>query len=118
MEMSLWKHIAELRYRVIICLVFIGAGVVISFPFSRDVLSFLELPGKGIIHNLVFFSPQDAFLIYLRISILTGLVISLPVIMFHVWEFIAPAMERRTKTKTTISTYPATPSFLNTTAQG
>ncbi|MCL5674166.1 MAG: twin-arginine translocase subunit TatC [Candidatus Omnitrophica bacterium] len=96
-EMSLWEHIVELRYRLIVCLIFVGIGIVVSFPFSKDVFGFLELPCKGIIHNFVFFSPQDAFLVYLRISILTGLVISLPVIMFQVWEFIAPAMERKTQ---------------------
>jgi sec-independent protein translocase protein TatC len=96
-EMSFWEHIAELRYRVIVCLIFIGIGVTVSFPFSKDVLKLLEMPSKGLIHNLVFFSPQDAFLIYLRISILTGLIMALPIIMFQIWEFISPAMEKKTK---------------------
>ncbi|MCM8829735.1 MAG: twin-arginine translocase subunit TatC [Candidatus Omnitrophica bacterium] len=94
-EMNFWEHIEELRRRIIVCLITLTVGMMVGFPFSRYVLRILKLPGCSVIDKLVFFSPQEGFLIYLRISFLIGLVLAFPVILYQVWAFIAPAIEKK-----------------------
>lgn len=94
-ELTLVEHLTELRKRIIICLVFLGIGTIFSLPFASWVLKILKLPASDIIQRLAFFSPQEAFLIYMRIAFLSGLIISMPVILYQVWAFISPAIEER-----------------------
>ncbi len=55
------------------------------------------MPAYGMIGKLAVFSPQEAFLIYMRISFLCGFIIALPVMLYQVWLFIAPALEDKFK---------------------
>ncbi|MCM8797930.1 MAG: twin-arginine translocase subunit TatC [Candidatus Omnitrophica bacterium] len=96
-ELTLWEHLAELRKRIIISLTTLILASIISFSFSRHLLRILKLPAKGMIDKLVFFSPQEAFLIYLRISLFSGIVLSLPMILYQIWAFILPALGERAR---------------------
>ncbi|MEO0250240.1 MAG: twin-arginine translocase subunit TatC, partial [candidate division WOR-3 bacterium] len=51
-------------------------------------------PASGLIEKLVFFSPQEAFLIYMHIALLCGWVVSLPVLLYQLWAFVAPGLYR------------------------
>ncbi|MCM8804561.1 MAG: twin-arginine translocase subunit TatC [Candidatus Omnitrophica bacterium] len=112
-EMTFLEHMEELRYRIIICLIAIAIGVIIGFPFSRYALRILKLPGYPVINKLVFFSPQEGFLIYLRISFFIGLIFSLPVIIYQLFAFIEPALEERTKKYVLSFIFLGTISFLS-----
>lgn len=95
--LTLIEHLAELRRRIIISLVALGTASILSLPFASSLLVILKLPAQGLIERLVFFSPQEGFLIYLRIAFLCGWVIAMPVILYQVWAFILPAMEEKLK---------------------
>ena len=94
-ELSLVEHLNELRKRIIICLFALGGATLLSLPFASQLLKILKLPARGAIDRLVFFSPEEAFLIYMRISILCAFTISIPVILYQLWGFCSPAMEAR-----------------------
>lgn len=96
-ELSLVEHLAELRIRIIISLVALGISCVLSFPFAPLLLKILKIPASGVIDRLAFFSPQEAFLIYVNLSLFSGWLISLPIILYQVWAFISPAIEERQK---------------------
>lgn len=96
-ELTLVEHLSELRKRLIICLVSLGIGTVLSLPFSSWALKILKLPAAGLIERLAFFSPAEACLIYMRIAFLSGLIISMPLILYQIWAFIAPAVEEKIK---------------------
>lgn len=93
--LTLVNHLNELRKRVIISLGALGIAVIGSFPFSSFLLEVLKLPARGLIEKLVFFSPQDAFLIYMRIAVSSGVIIAMPVILHQFWLFASPAMEEK-----------------------
>lgn len=95
------EHLEELRRRIIVSLITLGIASVTSLPFASKFLELLKLPAEGTIEKLAFFSPQEAFLIYMRIAFLLGFVVSMPVILYQVWTFISPAIEKRTKKRTT-----------------
>lgn len=94
-ELSLVEHLSELRKRLIVCVISLAIGTVCGFAFSEALLKILKLPAAGVIEKLVFFSPQEAFLIYFRIAFFAGLGLSLPVILYQVWLFVSPAIDKR-----------------------
>jgi sec-independent protein translocase protein TatC len=94
-RLSLIEHLDELRRRLIQCLVPFLASTLFSAVFTKQILSFLRLPARGAIEKLVFFSPQEVALVYIKIALLTGLVASSPFILYHIWKFISPALEER-----------------------
>lgn len=94
--MSLVDHLSELRTRLIRAIVAVAVGSAAGFYFSRDIRRLLveALPT----HQVQVLAPGDAFGITVRISVVFGLVIAMPVILYEVWAFIAPgltAAERR-----------------------
>ena len=96
-EFTVIEHLEELRKRVIFSLAALVLAAVVCVPFSPAILKFLKYPSGGAIEKLVFFSPEEAFLIYMRISMTAGLIIALPVILFQVWAFLSPAIDAKFK---------------------
>lgn len=95
--LTLLEHLDELRRRISVVLITLGIATLSSLPFASILLKILRLPAYGIIEKLAFFSPQEAFLIYMRIAFLCGWIISLPVILYQFWMFVSPAIEERLK---------------------
>lgn len=96
-EQTFVEHLEELRGRVIVSFVSLLIASVCSLPFADTLLKILKLPAAGSIKRLAFFSPQEAFLIYMRLGLICGLAIALPIILYQFWAFISPAVEVRFK---------------------
>lgn len=111
-ELTIIEHLNELRKRIIISLVALGIGTVFSLPFASYGLKILKLPSSGVIEKLVFFSPQEGFMIYMRIAFLSGLIVSMPVILYQVWAFILPAIEERRRRYTVLFIFFCSLSFI------
>ena len=96
--MTLVDHLGELRSRLLRAILAIVAGSVVGFWFGDDVVRFLRDP-LPIDSPLVFTSIGDPFAIRLRIAIVVGIVLAMPVILYQGWAFVSPgltAAERRT----------------------
>jgi sec-independent protein translocase protein TatC len=88
-------HLDELRHRLIISLVGIGLGFAISYGFSQQLLLLLQRPMPT---RLVFIAPTEAFFVNLKVAFYAGLFLSVPLLLFQVWKFVAPGLyehERR-----------------------
>lgn len=83
------QHLEELRRRIIYCILSIFIASIISYSFVPRLLSFLARP----IGKLVFIQPVEAFLTYIKLAIFCGFFLSLPVIIYHIWAFIGPALK-------------------------
>ena len=93
--MTLLAHLIELRRR----LVWIGAGLlggtVISFIFAESMLQFLTRPYGNLLQTI---RPTEGIETYFRIALLSGAVLSMPIILLQLWKFISPGLmpqERR-----------------------
>jgi len=93
-EMTFLEHLEELRQRIIISLIAVGIFFVISYIFSKQLLSFILLPYKKIVHQnpLVFIAPVEAFLTYLKVAFFSGIFFASPVIIYEFWAFVSPAL--------------------------
>jgi len=88
--MSLVGHLAELRDRLVRSIIFIAIGSAIGFYFWKDIRNILLDPlPTGTVQVL---GPGDAFMIALRISIITGIILAMPVILHQLWAFVAPGL--------------------------
>jgi len=94
--MSLIDHLSELRSRIVRILLAVVAGSVVGFYFATPIRNFLIAPLNG--RTLQVLDPGGAFTITLRIAIVTGVILAMPVILYQVWAFVAPGLtanERR-----------------------
>lgn len=90
-KLSLLEHLDELRKRIIISLLFVLAASIFSYFFAKDILFFLAGP----IGDLIFISPQEAFLSYVKVSLLCGLILSSPFVLFQAWQFIGEGLNQK-----------------------
>ena len=93
MELSIIGHLAELRKRIIFSLLFLLLAIGISSPFIEAILELLRRPANGVIDELAFFSPQEVAVVYIKIAIFSGIIISLPFLLYQAWRFVLPALE-------------------------
>jgi sec-independent protein translocase protein TatC len=94
--MSLVEHLTELRNRIIKAVLAVAAGSVVGFIYNREIRDLLLTPLPS--HQLQVLNPGDAFSITLRIAIVTGVILAMPVILYQGWAFVAPGLteiERR-----------------------
>ena len=93
--MSLVDHLGELRTRLAWSIGSIAVGSIVGFVFSTPILTVLAEPAGGKLLNL---GPGDAFAITLRVSIVAGIVLAMPMLLYQLWAFIGPGLtqgERR-----------------------
>lgn len=95
-NLTFLEHLEELRRRMIVSFITLVICAGASFPLSKAGLRILKRPAEQTIEKLVFFSPQEGFMIYIRISFLIGIILALPVILYQVWSFISPALKEKT----------------------
>jgi len=86
--MNLIDHLEELRRRILHVIGFVIFASLFIYPVSHRVLEFLTLPIK----KTYFFSPQEAILVRIKISIFLSLFISFPYALMEGWLFVAPGL--------------------------
>ncbi|MCP4146361.1 MAG: twin-arginine translocase subunit TatC [bacterium] len=99
-EMSFFDHLGELRKRIFFSLLFVLAFFLASWPFvdtiylwlSIPVTQFLE-PGK----KLVYTSLTEPFMMYIKLSFISGIFVSSPFVFHQMWLFITPALYKKEK---------------------
>jgi sec-independent protein translocase protein TatC len=104
-SMSLVDHLEELRWRIFKSLIAIGVGTVIAFIFWKQIMTFLTIP-LPTSANYLYSTAQtkliatglgEAFSVALKLSIVCGIILALPVILYQVWAFISPGLYEREK---------------------
>lgn len=96
-EMTLVEHLVELRNRLFKVVLAILLGSVVGFVFGDAIIAILKAPVPGG-KPLFYTGLGDAFMIHVKIGLVTGIILGMPVILYQGWAFIAPgltAKERR-----------------------
>ncbi|NLL43296.1 MAG: twin-arginine translocase subunit TatC [Firmicutes bacterium] len=89
--LTLVEHLAELRSRIIICILTLIAGVLVGFYFSGPIVKFLmRLPGE-----LVYLYPGEAFMMHLTVALAVGIILGSPIVLYQVIRFIVPGLLER-----------------------
>lgn len=97
-DMTMVEHLTELRKRVIwVLVVFVLALIAGLFLASPVIQHLKESPLAGGV-PLKSFHPSDALQVYMQFAFVIGLIVTLPVALFHIWRFVSPGLrlqERR-----------------------
>ena len=93
--MTLGDHLEELRLRLILALLGLAAAVGACLFFGTAIIAFIEKPyveAMGIQARLQSLAPADGFTSYMQISVMSGLVLSSPWIIYQAWMFISAGL--------------------------
>jgi sec-independent protein translocase protein TatC len=106
-RMSLVGHLAELRRRLIICVLAVSAAALIAFFLYDHVLAFLIHPyceaqrhrhiKSAVGCNLVITDPLEGFTTRLKVAGYLGLFVASPVVLWELWRFITPGLHPKEK---------------------
>lgn len=89
------EHLAELRKRLVICFAAVGIGFIVSYNFSSQLFTILTLPLFDVLpdkNSMIFTGLTEGFFTYLKISLIAGTMLAMPVIFYQVWAFISPGL--------------------------
>ena len=96
--MSLVDHLSELRTRIVRSILAVGIGAIVGFAFAERIEAILKSP-LPYDRPLISTGIGDPFAIQLRIAIVVGIILAMPVIVWQIWAFVAPGLtpgERKT----------------------
>ena len=93
-KMTFLEHLGELRTRIIWSLIPTVIGLLVAFRFSDLIIKFIARPLTARGSQLVFLSPTEAFWTSMKISMVAGVCLAMPVILWQVWAFVAPGLHR------------------------
>jgi sec-independent protein translocase protein TatC len=91
-EATLVEHLDELRSRLIIALLVIVPAFLVAFAFHEELIDWLmgPLPDDK---RLVTLGVTEPFTTSVKVSLIAAIALSLPVLLWQVWAFLAPAIE-------------------------
>ncbi len=98
-EMNLIQHITELRIRIFRIALSIFVGMLICWGVSEHIFDIIRHPIAHYLPQggLVFTGPLDKFIAHIKISFITGAMISAPFWLYQIWKFISPALYKNEK---------------------
>ena len=100
-EMSVAEHLEELRWRIIKAAAAVLVAAIAVFAFNGPIIEFLQRPlhpetnlfgagPRGV--QLIFTSPTEYLMAVIKVALMGGLYLALPVILYHVMAFISPGL--------------------------
>jgi sec-independent protein translocase protein TatC len=93
--MSILEHLSELRDRLLKAIIALAVGVVAGTFLTPRVLKFLVAPLGDQVPIAI--APTETPAVYFKVSLVIGLVIGMPVIVYQLFRFVAPGLEPHEK---------------------
>src|SRR6478609_6630227 len=91
---ELVEHLGELRSRLVIMLLALAGGFALAYGFHHELLHWLNQPLPPGRRRPVTFGVAEPFTTSLKVSLYAGFALALPVILWQVWSFLAPAVRK------------------------
>jgi len=93
-------HFAELRRRIIFCLIFFFIVFLVLYPYSSSIFNFLVQPLEFLFDNkderrLIYTALPEAFIVHVKISLFFSAWISFPFFIYQIWLFISPGLYKQ-----------------------
>jgi sec-independent protein translocase protein TatC len=92
-EATLVEHLDELRTRIFVGLGALVIGFTVAFVFRGHLLHWLNAPLPPGKRHPITLSVAEPFLTSMKVSLLAGFGLALPVVLWQLWSFLAPAVE-------------------------
>jgi sec-independent protein translocase protein TatC len=83
------SHLATVKQRLLVIAATVSAAFVLMFAYAAELIEWFKRPFPD---DLIFYGPTEALFASIKVSLLAGVVLSLPVILYQFWKFIEPAL--------------------------
>jgi len=108
--MPIMLHLEELRRRLIRAALALTITTAISLLFAEQIIEILKQPiGDA---RLVFLKPTDSISNFMKVSLISGATLAMPVIVYQFFRFVAPGLTKQEKRYLLLIAPGATVSFL------
>ncbi len=91
-EMPFWDHVEALRRHLLIALIALAVATFGSFLFAQEIISLLAEP-VGSLDALQSIEVTENVSVFMRVSLLSGVAIAMPVILYELLAFIMPGLK-------------------------
>jgi sec-independent protein translocase protein TatC len=95
-EATLVEHLGELRARLVVCLLVVGVGFGVAYAFHEHIVRRLLEPLPDDV-DVVTLGVTEPFFTSLKVSFYAGMALALPIVLYQVWAFLAPAVTEGTQ---------------------
>jgi sec-independent protein translocase protein TatC len=89
------SHLKELRNRLVVALVGVGAAFIITYIFKENIFAFLMRPFIEVMppqSSFIFTSVTEAFITYFKVAIVAALFLASPLVLYEIWMFVSPGL--------------------------
>lgn len=93
-SMTLAGHLRELRNRLVICMICLVVSSLAGLNYAPRLVELLTDMGKVYGYSYVYIAPQELLMQYFSIALLAGVCITFPVILYHIWAFVQPGLQK------------------------
>jgi len=111
-EMPFWEHVEELRRRLLVALIALAFTTAGSFLFADQIINLLARP-VGSIDSLQSIEVTENVAVFMRVSLLSGVTIAMPVILYELLAFIMPGLKTKEKKWIILAVFFGTVLFLS-----
>jgi sec-independent protein translocase protein TatC len=94
-KLSILGHLAELRHRLVKSVIAVLVTTIISFVFADQIFHLLIAATAGI--DLVYIEMTEMIGTYMRVSLVSGIILAMPFLTYQVLMFVFPALTHREK---------------------
>ena len=92
-KLTIVEHLGELRKRLVISFVAIIICAFAAYRYIDKIIDMIIKPAGDL--KFIYLSPPELFMAYIKISLVLGLVISSPIILFQIWGFVKPGLKKK-----------------------
>lgn len=99
-EQTFLEHLIELRSRLLKASAAVLVVLLVLLPFSRKLYEYLAAPLTAKLpagSSMIAIDVASPFLTPFKLSLLLALVLSIPIVLYQSWAFVAPALYRHEK---------------------
>jgi sec-independent protein translocase protein TatC len=96
-EQTFLEHLIELRSRLLKAAVAVFVVLLVLLPFARQLYALLAEPLTSRLpegSSMIAIDVASPFLTPFKLTLLLALIISIPVVLYQIWAFVAPALYR------------------------
>ena len=100
-RMTLLEHLTELRQRLIYAFIGVLVALGLTLPFGTELYEILAAPAQPHFPegaSFIFTRPAEKFIVDVKVSLFGALLISLPILFYQGWQFVAPGLYKRERT--------------------